>query len=260
MIYYIYYYIYYYILYILQLFSLSKREERGLRVGARGRDLGSFHWSVLFLAERRSCVFAVCVEDGSGDELVQTVRNIVAVSGHGIPFCRYVIVGYRFIKNDLRIIQSQPKDDQNSKYTIIDDQNDYKFNRQYTIDNYANIEWKYCYYQKWWSEEVGVVIQFLVVYKSIVYIQLQNYKLLIVFQSLTQSKLTIEMTRTRSDRRRWLALEQYLDSKHTFYVIRSGLLQIILIIHCYIQIQQQIVVILFQIIFLFHHFGQKYSP
>ncbi|CAL6089230.1 Hypothetical_protein [Hexamita inflata] len=102
--------------------------------------------------------------------------------------------------------QSQPKDDQNSKYTIIDDQNDYKFNRQYTIDNHANIEWKYCYYQKWWSEEVGVVIQFYVVYKSIVYIQLQNYKQLIVFQSLTQSKLTIEMTRTRSDRRRWLAL------------------------------------------------------
>ncbi|CAL5980659.1 Cation_efflux family protein [Hexamita inflata] len=102
--------------------------------------------------------------------------------------------------------QSQPKDDQNSKYTIIDDQNDYKFNRQYTIDNHADVEWKYCYYQKWWSEEVGVVIQFYVVYKSIIYIQLQNYKQLIVFQSLTQSKLTIEMTRTRSDRRRWLAL------------------------------------------------------
>ncbi|CAL6028741.1 Hypothetical_protein [Hexamita inflata] len=41
--------------------------------------------------------------------------------------------------------QSQPKDDQNSKYTMIDDQNDYKFNRQSTIDNHANIEWKYCF-------------------------------------------------------------------------------------------------------------------
>ncbi|CAL5992654.1 Hypothetical_protein [Hexamita inflata] len=102
--------------------------------------------------------------------------------------------------------QSQPKDDQNSKYTMIDDQNDYKFNRQSTIDNHADIEWKYCFYQKQWSDEVGVVIQFLVVYKSIVYMQLQNCKLLIVFQSLTQSKQTIEIARTRSDRRRWLAL------------------------------------------------------
>ncbi|CAL6047371.1 Hypothetical_protein [Hexamita inflata] len=58
-----------------------------------------------------------------------------------------------------------------------------------SIDNHVDIEF-------------GVVIQFSVVYKSIVYIQLQNYKQLIVFQSLTQSKLTIEMTRTRSDRRR----------------------------------------------------------
>ncbi|CAL6018131.1 Hypothetical_protein [Hexamita inflata] len=62
--------------------------------------------------------------------------------------------------------------------------------------------------QKQWSDEVGVVIQFLVVYKSIVYMQLQNCKLLIVFQSLTQSKQTIEIARTRSDRRRWLALIQ----------------------------------------------------
>ncbi|CAL6035131.1 Hypothetical_protein [Hexamita inflata] len=60
--------------------------------------------------------------------------------------------------------QSQPKDDQNSIYTIIDDQNDYKFNRQSTIDNHADIEQKYCFYQKQWREEVGVVIQFLVVY------------------------------------------------------------------------------------------------
>ncbi|CAL6084106.1 Hypothetical_protein [Hexamita inflata] len=89
---------------------------------------------------------------------------------------------------------------------MIDDQNDYKFNRQSTIDNHADIEWKYCFYQKQWSDEVGVVIQFLGVYKSIVYMQLQNCKLLIVFQSLTQSKITIEMARTRSDWRRWLAL------------------------------------------------------
>ncbi|CAL6002504.1 Hypothetical_protein [Hexamita inflata] len=102
--------------------------------------------------------------------------------------------------------QSQPKDDQNSKYTMIDDQNDYKFNCQSTIDNHADIEWKYCFYQKQWSDEVGVVIQLLVVYKSIVCMQLQNYKQLIVFQSLTQSKQTIEMARTRSDRKRWLAL------------------------------------------------------
>ncbi|CAL6021061.1 Hypothetical_protein [Hexamita inflata] len=112
--------------------------------------------------------------------------------------------------------QSQPKDDQNSKYTIIDDQNDYKFNRQSTIDNHIDIEQKYCFYQKQWSEEVGVVIQFLVVYKSIVYIQLQNYKLLIVFQSLTQSKLSIEMTRTRSDRRRWLALQNVYSGNVEF--------------------------------------------
>ncbi|CAL6092994.1 Hypothetical_protein [Hexamita inflata] len=104
------------------------------------------------------------------------------------------------------MIQSQPKDDQNSKYTIIDDQNDYKFNRQSTIDNHTDIEWKYCFYQKQWSDKVGVVMQFLVVYKSIVYMQLQNYKQLFVFQSLTQLKQTIEMARTRSDRRRWLAL------------------------------------------------------
>ncbi|CAL6054049.1 Hypothetical_protein [Hexamita inflata] len=85
---------------------------------------------------------------------------------------------------------------------MIDDQNDYKFNRQSTIDNHAAIEWKYCFYQKQWSDEVGVVIQFLVVYKSIVYMQLK----IINYQSLTQSKQTIEIARTRSDRRRWLAL------------------------------------------------------
>ncbi|CAL5982854.1 Hypothetical_protein [Hexamita inflata] len=98
---------------------------------------------------------------------------------------------------------------------MIDDQNDYKFNRQSTIDNHAVIEWKYCFYvsQKQWSDEVGVVIQFLVVYKSIVYMQLQNCKLLIVFQSLTQSKQTIEIARTRSDRRRWLALLKHVSVK-----------------------------------------------
>ncbi|CAL6094704.1 Hypothetical_protein [Hexamita inflata] len=102
--------------------------------------------------------------------------------------------------------QSQPKDDQNSKYTMADDQNDYKLYHQSTVDYRADVEWKYCFYQKQWSEEYGVIIYVLVVYKSVVYMQLQNYKQLIVFQSLTYSKLTIQMTKTRSDRKRWLAL------------------------------------------------------
>ncbi|CAL5987627.1 Hypothetical_protein [Hexamita inflata] len=62
---------------------------------------------------------------------------------------------------------------------MIDNQNDYKFNRQSTIDNHADVEWKYRFYQKQWSEEDEVYIQFLVF---------------------------ISLTRTRSDRRRWLAL------------------------------------------------------
>ncbi|CAL6032998.1 Hypothetical_protein [Hexamita inflata] len=110
---------------------------------------------------------------------------------------------------------------------MIDDQNDQKFNCQSTIDNHADIEWKYCFYQKQWSDEVGVVIQFLVVYKSIVYMQLQNCKLLIVFQSLTQSKQTIEIARTRSDRRRWMALIPHNETKLQISIMIGDFTQVV---------------------------------
>ncbi|CAL6038712.1 Hypothetical_protein [Hexamita inflata] len=110
---------------------------------------------------------------------------------------------------------------------MIDDQNDQKFNCQSTIDNHADIEWKYCFYQKQWSDEVGVVIQFLVVYKSIVYMQLQNCKLLIVFQSLTQSKQTIEIARTRSDRRRWMALIPHNETKLEISIMIGDFTQVV---------------------------------
>ncbi|CAL6048685.1 Hypothetical_protein [Hexamita inflata] len=114
---------------------------------------------------------------------------------------------------------------------MIDDQNDQKYNRLSTIDNHADIEWNYRFNQKQWSDEVGVVIQFLVVYKSIVYMQLQNCKLLIVFQSLTQSKQTIRQEPDQIGDDGWLYYRPLLISqkniKGSISESKSGCFQLI---------------------------------
>ncbi|CAL6074262.1 Hypothetical_protein [Hexamita inflata] len=53
---------------------------------------------------------------------------------------KQMIYAHHYTKNEYNSNQSQPKDDQNSKYTMINDKNDYKFNRQSTMDNHADIE------------------------------------------------------------------------------------------------------------------------
>ncbi|CAL5971818.1 Hypothetical_protein [Hexamita inflata] len=71
-------------------------------------------------------------------ELVQETKEF-SFDTYSTQIEHIYLISFLTNLTELCFIQSQPKDDQNSKYTMIDDQNDYKFNRESSIGMVWNI-------------------------------------------------------------------------------------------------------------------------